>query len=83
MMEIDLSRERACELAKLMDSQQYEHLEWLMTAMIERNHVKMETADEREILILQGDCKRLRKLLEIKKFLLQSVRHNGVTQAAD
>jgi hypothetical protein len=79
----DIPKERAQKIAQIMDVPEWLEVEWLLSAMLEHNHEQMERADDKEFWMLKGDCKRLRRLLEFRKFLVQSVQQNGAAQAKD
>lgn len=82
-MEIPITREQAQKLAELMDSPKFEVYTEMLQAMIDRIKAQLETAAIDDVKGLQGECKRLRRLLEFREFLLKSAHSNGVAQAKD
>ena len=81
MMEIEITREQAIRLAPLMDSADYEYV---LNAMLDHDHKSLEKENNSdEVFRIQGDCRRLRRLLDFRKFLIQSVRQDGKPQTKD
>jgi hypothetical protein len=82
-MEIPIPKEKVQQLAELMDSEKFTVYTWMLEQMIDRIHGQLETAKPEESPLLQGECKRLRRLLMFREFLLKAAQSNGVAQASD
>ena len=76
-LEVDLTGAEMTELAQHLDEPGERVFEKMLWKILEKNRDRLETCEPEEFQKLQGDCKRIRLMLRLRKNVLDAHNSNG------